>query len=99
MAMVAFVRHRNGDPPLLRQFGPKPEPGHDVCPACGSEIQVGDYTTLIPIGPGADLDEQEKAALGRYYSAVAVEAHYVCVLGKDPALSDRAGRPVFYRPR
>lgn len=68
-----------------RAFGPK-QPGHPSvgqnCPACHVPFAAGDYTTLIPLGPGADPEEQERARLGRAYNAVAVEVHYACATGE-----------------
>ena len=63
-----------------RIFGPKaadhPSVGNE-CPGCHWPLAVGDFTTLIAIGPG-DPEEHEKALAGRAYNAVAVEAHAYC---------------------
>lgn len=71
-----------------RKFGPKEEDDDsigDECPGCQKEFKVGDYTTLVAIGPGADKEQQERARLGRPYNAVALEAHWACVTGEfDP---------------
>lgn len=69
-----------------RRFGPKganhPSLGKP-CPACEVPFAVGDFTTLVPIGPGSDPEGRERARAGRVYTAVAIEAHWVCVTGKE----------------
>jgi len=67
------------------QFGPKAEDHPSIgtlCPGCRVPFQAGDYTTLITVGPGPDLEEQERALVGRSYNAVALEAHWTCVTGQ-----------------
>lgn len=65
----------------MNKFGPKsadhPSIG-ELCQACKKPFIVGDYTTLVPLGPGDDPDEQRKAKDGQPYNAVAVEVHYSC---------------------
>lgn len=85
------------------KFGPK-EKGNksigDECPGCLKKFKVGDYTTLVTIGPGADKEQQERARLGHSYKAVALEAHWTCVTGEldhiDPPklTAIRGGRDV-----
>lgn len=62
----------------MRVFGPKkadhPSVG-EPCPACRKPFEAGDYTALVMLGPGDDLEEREKARQGRPYNAVAVECH------------------------
>lgn len=41
-------------------------------------LAAGDYTTLIPIGPGNDPEARERAKEGRPYNAVALEIHWEC---------------------
>lgn len=66
---------------MTRKFGPKlsnhPSIGKP-CPACGKLFKEGDYTTLVALGPGNDLEAQERAKQGRPYNAVAVEVHWDC---------------------
>ena len=70
---------------LPRKFGPKaanhPSVGNK-CPACSQPFKVGDYSTLIPLGPGDDPEEQAKLRAGRFYAAVAVEVHWACATGE-----------------
>jgi hypothetical protein len=55
------------------------------CPACGKAFKEGDFVTLLPLGPGDDPEEREKARAGRVYNAVAAVLHYSCATGNDPA--------------
>lgn len=68
----------------LRPFGPKskdhPSVGNE-CPACFEHLRPGEYTTLVPLGPGGSLDDRQKAVEGRPYNAVAVEVHWSCATG------------------
>ena len=61
----------------MRQFGPNPKKRGE-CHACHKPFMNGDYTTLIPLGPGDNEEERAKARLGRHYNAVAVEVHWEC---------------------
>jgi len=71
-----------------RKFGPKEEDDKSIgeeCPGCQEKFKVGDYTTLVTIGPGADKEQQERARNCVAYNAVALEAHWACVTGElDP---------------
>ncbi len=81
--MTYLVRHRQGEPFTPRRFGPKTADAvFGACAACEVAFREGDETALVPIGPGADEESQAKAREGRWYNAVAVEAHYACVMGK-----------------
>lgn len=64
----------------LRKFGPKKAEmiGSATCAACKKPFKAGDHTTLIPLGPGDDPVEQDRAKAGRAYNAVAVEVHWDC---------------------
>ncbi len=55
-----------------------------VCPGCDLIFVEGERVTLVPIGPGDDTDEQEKAFKGRPYNAVAIPLHLPCA-GIDPS--------------
>ncbi len=69
----------------LRKFGPKagdhPSVGKE-CPACQQPFKIGDYTTLIGLGPGDNPEAQERCKAGRPYNAVAAEVHYACATGE-----------------
>jgi len=65
----------------MRIFGPKTKDHPTIgiaCPACGKPFAEGDYTALITLGPGDDLEAQERARQGRPYNAVAAEVHAAC---------------------
>lgn len=68
------------------KYGPKteyhPSVGKD-CLACHLPFVVGDYTTLIPLGPGADPEARRQLRAGRPYNAVAIEIHWGCATGED----------------
>jgi len=69
----------------LRKFGPKAENHLSVgekCPACQQPFKIGDYTTLISLGPGDDPEAQEMCKADRPYNAIAVEVHYACATGE-----------------
>jgi len=69
----------------LRKFGPK-MPDHPtvggLCPACHMAFKEGDYTCLVMLGPGDNLEARALARAGRPYTAVAVEVHWGCGTGK-----------------
>ncbi len=64
----------------MRKFGPKglEDVVGRTCPACHQPFVVGDFTALVPLGPGADLEAQMRARAGLPYTAVAVEVHWDC---------------------
>lgn len=83
-------RLRDGEKPdeqtdgVLRRFGPKdathPTVGN-TCLGCQQELKAGDYTTLIALGPGDDVEDRISCLLGRPYNAVAIEVHWACATG------------------
>ena len=82
---MTFVRHRVTDRESIRKSGPKPADHPSIgmpCPACLETFREGDYTTLVPLGPGGDVETQETAYSGRWFNAVALECHYRCVVGR-----------------
>jgi hypothetical protein len=85
---------------LLRRFGPKagnhPSIGQP-CPACGVAFAAGDFTTLIPLGPGADPDARERAREGRAFNAVGIEVHSACSTGVEETAT--FAEPSFRCPR
>ena len=68
----------------MRKFGPREEPG-GVCPACMEEFKIGDFTTLVALGPGGDPDARRRAMMGQAYNAVASEVHWACATGEEEA--------------
>lgn len=81
---LLFARIQGGrlvteDPP--RPFGPRPPDEPRICPACGRAILTGQYTGLVPLGPGADSAEQERARAGGPFHAVCAELHWACLTG------------------
>jgi len=68
----------------LRKMGPMPQAHwilEETCPACKKQFEVGDYTTLIALGPGDDPEAQQRAREGRVYNAVAIPVHWDCATG------------------
>lgn len=55
----------------------------ELCAACNLPLKDGDYTVLVPLGPGADSEARERARAGRPYNAIAVEIHYACLSGEE----------------
>ena len=71
--------------PNLRKFGPKESGDRSTgrpCPACDENFEVGDFTTLIPLGPGSGREAQKRCREGRPYNAVAKEVHWACATGE-----------------
>jgi hypothetical protein len=66
------------------KYGPKkkdhPTCGSE-CVACNKPMKEGQYTTLVPIGPGIDDSARKSARNGKGYNAVCVEVHWSCVTG------------------
>lgn len=67
-----------------RRFGPLPADGVPAypCPACRQAFVAGDYTTLVPLGPGTDPDQRKRAREGRAYNARAIMVHWACATGE-----------------
>lgn len=68
----------------MKKFGPKTKDHPSVgklCPARNKPFAEGDYTALIPYGPGDDLEAQRRAQEGRAYNDVAAEVHFSCAGG------------------
>ena len=67
-----------------QRFGPKSSIHPSIlkpCPACNRKFKVGDYTTLVVLGPGNSKENQKKARNGQAYNAIAVEVHWPCATG------------------
>lgn len=70
----------------LKRFGPKAGNHPSIgtwCPACKIAFKEGDYTALVPLGPGSNSEAQERCRRGQPYNAVAVEIHYSCATGEE----------------
>lgn len=82
----AFRQARKDARGLSGRCGPK-KPDHPSvgreCPACHEPFAAGDYTVLLPLGPGADPDAQQRARAGRPYNAPALELHWTCATGQE----------------
>lgn len=78
------------EPRLCRRFGPKAADHPSIgmpCPACGVSFAAGDFTALVPLGPGADDEARESAQRGLPFNAVAVEVHFACATGSTAECS------------
>ena len=68
----------------LEKLGPKqsehPSVG-ELCPACKVPFKKGDFTTLVPIGPGDSEEDKRRMKEGRAYIEAAVEVHWGCSEG------------------
>lgn len=52
-----------------------------ICAACSEPIGMGDYTTLVPLGPGREAEARDAARRGLLYQAKAIEVHWDCATG------------------
>lgn len=50
----------------------------EECPACNEWFEIGDVITLVPLGPGPDEEDREKARANRWYNALAIPVHAEC---------------------
>lgn len=79
-----YTRQRSGDNHIPPPFGPL-GPDHplvgQLCLGCDLPFSEGEYGYLLPIGPGGDLEERERARTGRAYNARSVPLHVACVAG------------------
>lgn len=69
----------------IYKFGPRgdgDEAPENPCAACGLEFVVGDYSALVPLGPGASKEGRENARTGQPYIAVCVMVHWACATGE-----------------
>jgi hypothetical protein len=69
----------------LHKIGPLTEPLPPVeCPGCRKPFAVGEYATLVMIGPGDDAVARERCLQGRAYNAICVPVHWACATGGEP---------------
>lgn len=69
----------------LQKVGPKGKGSSSIgteCLACRKNFKEGDFTTLIPLGPGEDEEQRLKCREGRPYNAIGQEIHWVCATGE-----------------
>jgi hypothetical protein len=51
------------------------------CVSCGMQFSLGEFYTLIPVGPGTDAEARRRARAGRKFQSVTIPAHWACVTG------------------
>jgi hypothetical protein len=78
--------------PGLPKIGPKPKGNPTVggiCPLCGELFVVGCYTTMVPLGPGADPQARKLARTEKLpYEGITMELHWGCATG-EPDVDDK----------
>lgn len=74
-----------GTIPGIPKIGPKdqrhPTIG-GICLLCQEAFTAGDYTTILPMGPGADNESRTLCRAGEPYEGVGVEVHWICATGQ-----------------
>lgn len=89
VAMSAIRAQGGHERETMRAFPPLADDhplvaGHE-CAACGMPFKAGERTTVVPLGPGADVEAQARARDGRWYSCLGVIAHAACAgVEEDP---------------
>jgi len=51
---------------------------HMTCPACHGRFRIGDFYTLIPLGPGKYEEKRELAKEGKHYTPQCTRIHWDC---------------------
>lgn len=73
--------------PGIPKIGPKdarhPTVG-GTCLLCQEPYVAGDYTTILPMGPGGDQESRTLCRAGQPYEGIGVEVHWVCATGHPP---------------
>lgn len=73
--------------PGIPKIGPKdvrhPTIG-GACLLCQETFAAGDYTTILPMGPGSDPEARTLCKAGEPYEGIGVEVHWMCATGKSP---------------
>ena len=85
---IHTIRHN-----ATRKYGPLPKDHKHVgqeCAACEEEIDLGDFTALIPLGPGQDNETRRLARTGQTYEAVCALVHWQCATGEVNHLEQRS---------
>ena len=68
----------------LPKIGPKPIAHPTIggsCLLCQELFTVNDYTTLLPLGPGADRESRILCKADQPYEGISVEVHWSCATG------------------
>jgi len=55
-----------------------------LCPACEIPLEPGDKVALVPLGPGPDADDRERARNNRWHSGRSAAVHWSCATGDEP---------------
>lgn len=80
------VRWKVGEPRESRTFD-QIAPEHPIsgwdCPACEDVLGNGQPVTLLILGPGSDLEHQNKHREGHWYAAQSIPVHQACLGGTD----------------
>lgn len=65
------------------------EEGHEIigsfCHGCGEEFVAGMHLTLVPIGPGPDLEGRRLAREGQPYTMATLAVCWPCATGEEPS--------------
>lgn len=73
--------------PGIPKIGPKdhrhPTVG-GVCLLCQEAFKGGDYTSILPMGPGPDEESRTLCKAGQNYEGIGVEVHWLCATGRPP---------------
>lgn len=85
---IVLVPHPlTGTIPGIPKIGPKAI-GHPtvggMCLLCQETYEIGDYTTILPLGPGGDEESRTLCRAGQPYEGIGVEVHWTCATGKPP---------------
>lgn len=71
--------------PGIPKIGPKIA-GHPtiggVCLLCQKAYVIGDYTTILPLGPGEEQESRILCRNGQPYEGLGVEVHWTCATGE-----------------
>lgn len=74
-----------GVTPGLPKIGPK-SIGHPTvggsCLLCQGVYKIGDYTTILPLGPGENQESRNLCRRGQPYEGIGVEVHWGCATGE-----------------
>jgi hypothetical protein len=73
--------------PGIPKIGPKdtrhPTVG-GTCLLCQEAFVGGDYTSILPMGPGGDQESRTLCKAGQTYQGIGIEVHWTCATGQQP---------------